>query len=149
MCSFLFTNREILDLDTANLLLQKRGPDHTSVTKEEGFTYIHNLLSITGDFTPQPLKKEDNILLYNGEIYNYRSFGEYTSDGECILDLFNKAQEGYDVVYAQRAMRKGETIFKEISAKIEYEDDDCIVIHDINPQAPIHLLIVPKKFFIN
>ncbi len=40
-------------------------------------------------------------------------------------------------------------INKEISAKIEYEDDDCIVIHDINPQAPIHLLIVPKKFFIN
>jgi asparagine synthase (glutamine-hydrolysing) len=90
MCSFLFTNRENLDLDSANLLLQKRGPDHTNVTKEEGFTYIHNLLSITGDFTPQPLKKEDNILLYNGEIYNYRSFGEYTSDGECILDLFNR-----------------------------------------------------------
>ena len=90
MCSFLFTNREILDLNLANPLLQRRGPDHTSVVKEEGFTYIHNLLSITGDFTPQPIKKEDNVLLYNGEVYNYRSFGDYLSDGECILDLFNK-----------------------------------------------------------
>jgi len=36
-------------------------------------------------------------------------------------------------------------IAREISAKIEYEDDQCIVIHDIQPQAPVHLLIVPKS----
>jgi histidine triad (HIT) family protein len=36
-------------------------------------------------------------------------------------------------------------ISREIPAKIEYEDDRCIVIHDIQPEAPIHLLIVPKK----
>ena len=36
-------------------------------------------------------------------------------------------------------------IDREIPAKIEYEDDRCIVIHDIQPQAPVHLLIVPKK----
>jgi len=34
---------------------------------------------------------------------------------------------------------------REIPAKIEYEDEQCIVIHDIQPQAPLHLLIVPKK----
>ena len=36
-------------------------------------------------------------------------------------------------------------IDREIPAKIEYEDDTCIVIHDIQPQAPVHLLIIPKK----
>lgn len=36
-------------------------------------------------------------------------------------------------------------IDREIPAKIEYEDERCIVIHDIQPQAPVHLLIVPKK----
>jgi histidine triad (HIT) family protein len=36
-------------------------------------------------------------------------------------------------------------IDREISAKIEHEDDLCIVLHDIQPQAPVHLLIVPKK----
>ena len=34
---------------------------------------------------------------------------------------------------------------REIPAKIEHEDDRCIVIHDIEPQAPVHLLIIPKK----
>ena len=36
-------------------------------------------------------------------------------------------------------------IDREIPAKIEYEDERCIVIHDIQPQAPVHLLIIPKQ----
>lgn len=36
-------------------------------------------------------------------------------------------------------------IDREIPAKIEYEDDRCVVLHDIQPHAPVHLLIVPKK----
>ena len=36
-------------------------------------------------------------------------------------------------------------IEKEISTDIIFEDELCIVIKDINPQAPIHLLVIPKK----
>ena len=36
-------------------------------------------------------------------------------------------------------------IAREIPAKIISEDDELIVFHDINPQAPIHVLLVPKK----
>jgi histidine triad (HIT) family protein len=36
-------------------------------------------------------------------------------------------------------------IDREIPAKIEFEDDRCIVIHDIDPKAPVHLLIIPKQ----
>jgi histidine triad (HIT) family protein len=36
-------------------------------------------------------------------------------------------------------------IAREIPARIEFEDDRCIAIHDVNPQAPVHLLIIPKK----
>jgi len=36
-------------------------------------------------------------------------------------------------------------IRKEIPAKIAYEDDTYIAIHDITPQAPVHLLLIPKK----
>jgi histidine triad (HIT) family protein len=36
-------------------------------------------------------------------------------------------------------------IDREIPARIEHEDEHCVVLHDIQPQAPVHLLIVPKK----
>jgi histidine triad (HIT) family protein len=36
-------------------------------------------------------------------------------------------------------------IAREIPAKIEYEDDQCMVIHDIDPQAPTHFLVIPKE----
>ena len=36
-------------------------------------------------------------------------------------------------------------IAKQIPAKIQYEDEKYIVIHDIQPQAPVHLLVIPKK----
>lgn len=36
-------------------------------------------------------------------------------------------------------------INREIPASIVYENDSVIAFKDINPQAPIHILIVPKK----
>jgi histidine triad (HIT) family protein len=36
-------------------------------------------------------------------------------------------------------------IRKEIPAKVAYEDDRYIAIHDIQPQAPVHLLVIPKR----
>jgi len=33
----------------------------------------------------------------------------------------------------------------ELPAKVVYEDDSVIAFHDINPQAPVHILIVPKE----
>ena len=36
-------------------------------------------------------------------------------------------------------------INKDIPANIIYEDDLCIIIEDISPQAPVHYLAIPKK----
>ena len=36
-------------------------------------------------------------------------------------------------------------IDREIPANIIFEDDACIIIEDISPQAPIHYLAIPKK----
>lgn len=33
----------------------------------------------------------------------------------------------------------------EVSADVVYEDSDCIAIHDVSPQAPVHMLVIPKK----
>ena len=36
-------------------------------------------------------------------------------------------------------------INKEIPADIVYEDAKCLAFKDINPQAPVHILLIPKK----
>ncbi|MEE4383442.1 MAG: histidine triad nucleotide-binding protein [Pseudomonadales bacterium] len=39
----------------------------------------------------------------------------------------------------------GKIIRREVPAEIVHEDDHVIAIRDINPQAPVHLLILPKQ----
>ena len=34
---------------------------------------------------------------------------------------------------------------REIPAKIVYENEDLLAFHDVNPQAPVHVLIIPKR----
>src|SRR5687767_13856499 len=36
-------------------------------------------------------------------------------------------------------------IDKEIPAKIIFEDEQCIAFHDVSPQAPTHVLVIPKQ----
>jgi histidine triad (HIT) family protein len=36
-------------------------------------------------------------------------------------------------------------IDKEIPANIVFEDERCMAFHDVAPQAPIHVLVIPKK----
>ena len=55
-----------------------------------------------------------------------------------------------EVEKAQSAAVGGDTIFgkiirKEIPAKIVFEDDTVLAFHDVNPQAPTHVLVIPKK----
>ncbi|MDM1545609.1 histidine triad nucleotide-binding protein [Ignatzschineria indica] len=39
----------------------------------------------------------------------------------------------------------GKIIRKDIPAKIIYEDEDVLAFEDIQPQAPVHILVIPKK----
>lgn len=39
----------------------------------------------------------------------------------------------------------GKIIRREIPADILYEDDLCLAFRDVNPQAPTHVLVIPKK----
>jgi histidine triad (HIT) family protein len=55
-----------------------------------------------------------------------------------------RAPSGYSVPVMSKTIFQ-RIIDREIPAKIEHEDDRCIVLHDIQPQAPVHLLIVPKQ----
>ncbi|XP_043515387.1 histidine triad nucleotide-binding protein 1 [Frieseomelitta varia] len=55
-----------------------------------------------------------------------------------------------EVEKAQTAAPTGDTIFgkilrKEIPCNFIYEDDQCVAFHDINAQAPVHFLVIPRK----
>jgi histidine triad (HIT) family protein len=50
----------------------------------------------------------------------------------------------------RRAQDNAPTIFdkiinKDIPADIIYEDDECLAFRDIQPQAPVHFLVIPKQ----
>ena len=36
-------------------------------------------------------------------------------------------------------------IDRQIKADVVYEDDRCLAFRDVNPQAPVHVLIIPRK----
>ena len=109
MCSFLITNISIKDINDLiklnkklNYKLKLRGPDYTNIKKIKNYTFIHNLLHITGNKTIQPFTNdEENIVcVFNGEIYNYKKFEDlfkkkYNSDGECLIDLYNNYGEKF------------------------------------------------------
>ena len=76
MCSFLIYNFLVESLSKYDYFLKFRGPDYTNTYKHNFknlfFTFLHNLLNITGSVTYQPFIKNDIICLYNGEIYNHK-----------------------------------------------------------------------------
>ncbi|HEY6146606.1 MAG TPA: histidine triad nucleotide-binding protein [Thermoanaerobaculia bacterium] len=43
----------------------------------------------------------------------------------------------------------GKILRKEIPAQLVFEDDKCIVIRDIAPKAPVHLLVIPREPLTN
>jgi len=95
MCSFLFTDKKVNDFDHTNHYMKFRGPDSTNSIQVNEYTIAHNILSITGEFTPQPFVDHDDeiVCVYNGQIYNYDDFGDYGSDGECIIPTYKKFGE--------------------------------------------------------
>lgn len=92
MCSFLVSSIINFIVELVNYYQKFRGPDATNDIIINGFRFVHNLLSMTGESTLQPLTNNDKsiICLFNGEIYNYKKFGKYASDGLCIIDVYQK-----------------------------------------------------------
>ena len=103
-CSFIVANYDFnsvhtkKELEFANYFNRMRGPDATNIEVIESWTFLHNLLSMTGAFTLQPFvsDKKDVIAIFNGEIYNYKEIAsqlsltdeEAKSDGTILLPSY-------------------------------------------------------------
>ncbi|MTI38028.1 asparagine synthase (glutamine-hydrolyzing), partial [Fulvivirga lutimaris] len=86
--------------DQVNFLQQHRGPDAQNSYQNENLKLFHQRLSIIdiSDAANQPFEKDGLVVVFNGEIYNYKSLrkklsstGVYfstTSDTEVLLELY-------------------------------------------------------------
>ena len=135
MCSFTVTNIDI-DLNKTNHFSQRRGPDSTSIKKVDGISFLHNLLHITGEIKPQPFIKNDVVCVLNGEIYNYKDFGDYESDGQCLIPLY----EEYGVEFAEQL--DGEFSI----CIIDFESDRIVLSNDTFATKPLWFAKENDKF---
>jgi asparagine synthetase B (glutamine-hydrolysing) len=70
MCGILISNLELDKATAAYSAVKRRGPDLHNYSSWGGYNFLHALLSLTGDFTPQPVVDDDMAVIFNGEIYN-------------------------------------------------------------------------------
>src|SRR5262245_37313115 len=82
MCGFL-----VYSSSGDNSRIRHRGPDGTRSITVSGMTFVHNLLSTTGEYLPQPFVDDDIVCVYNGQIYN-QPFSH--SDGEVLIPLYKE-----------------------------------------------------------
>ncbi|XP_014610716.1 PREDICTED: histidine triad nucleotide-binding protein 1 [Polistes canadensis] len=72
------------------------------------------------------------------------------SSAKLSINSALKRKMATEVEKAQTATPGGDTIFgkilrKEIPCNFIYEDDKCVAFNDINGQAPVHFLVIPRK----
>mmetsp|Transcript_18088 Transcript_18088/g.22804 ORF Transcript_18088/g.22804 Transcript_18088/m.22804 type:complete len:201 (+) Transcript_18088:3-605(+) len=96
-------------------------------------------------FNKKPIFKS-NLLQSRIFLHNTQSPALVLSRG---MASSNDSEVGKAQEAAQQIESNTETIFdkivrKEIPADIIHEDDKCIAFHDVNPQAPVHFLVIPK-----
>uniref|UniRef100_A0A1A8MGV3 Histidine triad nucleotide binding protein 1 n=3 Tax=Nothobranchius TaxID=28779 RepID=A0A1A8MGV3_9TELE len=82
----------------------------------------------------------------------HSGFPQWLAAAAAVLPttLNRKPNMADETAKAQVAQPGGDTIFgkivrKEIPVNLVYEDDLCVAFPDIAPQAPTHILVVPKK----
>ncbi|CAH1099910.1 unnamed protein product [Psylliodes chrysocephalus] len=73
---------------------------------------------------------------------------QLTPNQYCLAS--KKMSSEVDKAIAAKNENQKETIFdkiisKQIPADIIFEDDKCLAFNDVNPQAPVHFLVIPKK----
>lgn len=135
MCGIIVSTKDIKDISKVIKYSRFRGPDSVNTLKKNGFTFVHQLLQITGNSKTQPFVKEDILCIFNGEIYNYNEFGDYDSDGECLIDAY---------------IKYGNNFVKELDGEfalvlIDFSKDTLIFSTDVFSTKPLFYSIKEKN----
>ena len=136
MCGFGVSN--VPSIIKSNTFCAKRGPDSTNVKEINGVEFLHNHLHITGSVIKQPFVKNDVVCVFNGEIYNYKDFGTYNSDGECIIDVYK--------TYGDRFAEKLDGEFA--ICIVDFSAQKLITVTDTFSCKPLWYEIKDRKFCV-
>lgn len=100
MCGILVAQKKEIDLEKGLYKIEHRGPDSTRTIFKNDMVFMFNRLAIMGlsESGMQPFCFEDNILVCNGEIYNYNEikselrYNSWKSESDCevLLPLYKE-----------------------------------------------------------
>jgi len=132
------TKKDVIAATNSPLLAKKNGSP----------TPTGKVVKISNDIMKLTLR------LQTDSTENIAASGGLGLNDEKWSDRFISMDELRSEVFLQTAKKKygkhaGNSIFtkiinKESQARLIYEDEQCIVFHDHNPQAPVHFLVVPR-----
>ena len=94
MCGIIISTLNIPN--EAHKFNKNRGPDHTNIVNINNINFIHFLLHLTGKKTLQPINQDNIVIIFNGEIYNYKELNsESESDIHSIMYVYKKYGEDF------------------------------------------------------
>lgn len=94
MCGIIVSSLKIPE--NCDKYIKNRGPDYVSKITHNNINFIHYLLHLTGDKTPQPIIENNIVCIFNGEIYNYKQIlPSAKSDSYSIIDCYKKRGDNF------------------------------------------------------
>ena len=119
-----------------------RGPDGNSIFKDDYITLGHNLLSIVGEVEDgkQPYEYENCVLVYNGEIYNYKDL-EHNSKNDTEALAKGLKNEGWEF------LKKCDGMFA--LAFYNKTTKELILARDTNGTKPLYYGYIKDKLYFS
>ncbi len=95
MCGLVLTTNSNVSNNIKNIIksIERRGPDFNNYIVKDNILFCHTRLIFfdLSNSSNQPiLINNETVILFNGEIFNYREFGDYKSDTLFLKDFFKK-----------------------------------------------------------
>ncbi len=138
MCGIIVSDKKLSKEEYK--FVQNRGPDKTNELELNGYHFVHFLLSLTGESTPQPVIDGDILLIFNGEIYNYKDI------------LPNARSDSYSIIQSYKI--HGDEFAKYLDGEFviilfDFSNNKFIISSDIFKTKPLFYYFDHETFLIS